>query len=140
MTRARFSFWAMIHRVYFLKVLLPNHSGLFLAIRVIVLLAIMSAERFSSPPIYIQFASLIGPKAFHIHRHIRKDCAGAWFTCSYLACIQLGLIGVTVSSALYHYIGCSFTSAASAPTWIRLILMNIRAPSAAGMRVYAQSR
>jgi hypothetical protein len=69
-----------------------------------------------------------------------KDCADAWFAFSYLAYLLVDLIGAAVSSALLHYIESSFTRTGSAPTWIRLILMNIGARSTAGMRVYAQYR
>jgi hypothetical protein len=120
-----------------LKFFLPEPSEpLFLG--VIVLLAILIVERVSSIPKYPVCFSLIGLKALHIHKQIMKDCADAWFAFSYLAYLLVDLIGAAISSALLHYMESSFTRTGSAPTWIRLILMNIGAPSTAGMRVYAQ--
>ncbi len=70
-------------------------------------------------------------------RVIASGGAGTWFTFGYLAYIIVGMIGVAVSSAFYHYLAGSFTRAASALAWIHLILMNIGTTAAAGMMMYA---
>ena len=72
-----------------------------------------------------------------VSRVIASGGAGTWFTFGYMSYILVGVIGVAVSSAFYHYLGGSFTRAASALAWVHLILMNVGTSAAAGMMMYA---
>jgi hypothetical protein len=72
-----------------------------------------------------------------VSRVIASGSAGTWFTFGYLVYVVVGVIGVAVSSAFYHYLAGSFTRAASALAWIHLILMNVGTTAAAGMMMYA---
>jgi hypothetical protein len=72
-----------------------------------------------------------------VSRVIASGGAGTWFTFGYLSYIIIGVIGVAVSSAFYHYLAGSFTRAASALAWVHLILMNVGTSAAAGMMMYA---
>ena len=72
-----------------------------------------------------------------VSRVIASGGAGTWFTFGYLTYIVVGVIGVAVSSAFYHYLSGSFTRASSALTWVHLILMNVGTSAAAGMMMYA---
>ena len=72
-----------------------------------------------------------------VSRVIASGGAGTWFTFGYLSYIIIGVIGVAVSSAFYHYLGGSFARAASVLAWIHLILMNAGTTAAAGMMMYA---
>jgi hypothetical protein len=105
------------------------------------------AKRFMAAAI-IQGAIIVGLTIFlvvsqvsilkpEVSRVIASGGAGTWFTFGYLAYILVGVIGVAVSSAFYHYLAGSFTKAASALAWIHLILMNIGTTAATGMMMYA---
>lgn len=72
-----------------------------------------------------------------ISRVIASGGAGTWFTFGYLSYILVGVVGVAVSSAFYHYLASSFTRAASALAWVHLVLMNVGTSAAAGMMMYA---
>ena len=72
-----------------------------------------------------------------VSRVIASGGAGTWFTFGYLAYIVIGVMGIAVSSAFYHYLSGSFTRAASALAWVHLILMNVGTSAAAGMMMYA---
>jgi hypothetical protein len=72
-----------------------------------------------------------------VSRVIASGGAGTWFTFGYLSYIVIGVIGVAVSSAFYHYLSGGFTRAVSVLAWIHLILMNIGTTAAAGMMMYA---
>ena len=72
-----------------------------------------------------------------VSRVIASGGAGTWFTFGYLTYIVVGVIGVAVSSAFYHYLSGSFTRAASALAWVHLILMNVGTSAAAGIMMYA---
>lgn len=72
-----------------------------------------------------------------VSRVIASGGAGTWFTFGYLSYIVVGVIGVAVSSAFYHYLAGSLTRAAGMLAWAHLILMNIGTSAAAGMMMYA---
>jgi hypothetical protein len=72
-----------------------------------------------------------------VSRVIASGGAGTWFTFGYLSYLVVGVIGVAVSSAFYHYLPGSFTRAASVLAWVHLILMNVGTSAAAGMMMYA---
>lgn len=72
-----------------------------------------------------------------VSRVIASGGAGTWFTFGYLSYIVVGVIGVAVSSAFYHYLAGSFTRVASVLAWVHLILMNVGTSTAAGMMMYA---
>jgi hypothetical protein len=105
------------------------------------------AKRFMAAAI-IQGAIIVGLTAFlvlgqisilkpEVSRVIASGGAGTWFTFGYLSYILVGVIGVAVSSAFYHYLSGIFTRAAGALAWIHLILMNVGTSAAAGMMMYA---
>lgn len=105
------------------------------------------ARRFMAAAI-IQGAIIVGLTVFlvlgqvsilkpEVSRVIASGGAGTWFTFGYLSYILVGVIGVAVSSAFYHYLGGSFTRASSALAWVHLILMNVGTSAAAGMMMYA---
>ena len=105
------------------------------------------ARRFMAAAI-IQGAIIVGLTAFlvlsqvsilkpEVSRVIASGGAGTWFTFGYLSYIVVGVIGVAVSSAFYHYMAGSFTRIASVLAWVHLILMNLGTSSAAGMMMYA---
>jgi hypothetical protein len=72
-----------------------------------------------------------------VSRVIASGGAGTWFSFGYLSYILVGVIGVAVSSAFYHYLAGSFGRATNALGWIHLILMNVGTTAAAGMMMYA---
>lgn len=72
-----------------------------------------------------------------VSRVIASGGAGTWFTFGYLSYIVVGVIGVAVSSAFYHYLAGSFTKAASMLAWVHLVLMNAGTSAGAGMMMYA---
>ena len=105
------------------------------------------ARRFMAAAI-IQGAIIVGLTAFlvlsqvsilkpEVSRVIASGGAGTWFTFGYLSYIVVGVIGVAVSSAFYHYMAGSFTRIASVLAWVHLILMNVGTSAAAGMMMYA---
>ena len=105
------------------------------------------AKRFMAAAI-IQGAIIVALTAFlvlgqisvlkpEVSRVIASGGAGTWFTFGYLTYIVVGVIGVAVSSAFYHYLSGSFTRAASALAWVHLILMNVGTSAAAGIMMYA---
>lgn len=105
------------------------------------------AKRFMAAAI-IQGAIIVGLTVFlvlsqvsilkpEVSRVIASGGAGTWFTFGYLSYILIGVIGVAVSSAFYHYLAGSFTRASSTLAWVHLILMNVGTSAAAGMMMYA---
>lgn len=105
------------------------------------------AKRFMGAAI-IQGAIIVSLTAFfvlsqvsilkpEISRVMASGGAGTWFTFGYLSYILVGVIGVAVSSAFYHYLASSFTRTASILAWVHLILMNVGTSAAAGMMMYA---
>jgi hypothetical protein len=105
------------------------------------------AKRFMAAAI-IQGAVIVALTAFlvlsqvsilkpEVSRVIASGGAGTWFTFGYLAYIVVGVIGVAVSSAFYHYLAGSFTRVANALAWVHLVLMNVGTAAAAGMMMYA---
>ncbi len=105
------------------------------------------ARRFMAAAI-IQGAIVVGLTVFlvlgqisilkpEVSRVIASGGAGTWFTFGYLSYILVGVIGVAVSSAFYHYLAGNFKRSANALAWVHLILMNVGTSAAAGMMMYA---
>ncbi|AFU58952.1 hypothetical protein Ngar_c20200 [Candidatus Nitrososphaera gargensis Ga9.2] len=78
--------------------------------------------------------SILNPE---VSRVIASGGAGTWFTFGYLSYILVGVIGVAVSSAFYHYLAGNFKRSANALAWVHLILMNVGTSATAGMMMYA---
>ena len=105
------------------------------------------ARRFMAAAI-IQGAILVGLTAFlvlgqisilkpEVSRIIASGGAGTWFTFGYLIYVLVGVVGVAVSSAFYHYLAGNFTRAANALAWVHLILLNVGISAAAGLLMFA---